>query len=574
MRRVPLGLWGLAVLSGVLQVLPFPIAGPVPLWRTHICWVALTPLLWALVGNADDGRPIHRLQGAALGYVSGFVWYMGSCYWIYQTMHVYGGLAEPIAAVIVALFSLYVGLYHALFGALVATVRNSRLGRQGALLLVPVLWVAVELARSRITSFPWNLLGVTQVDTPLLLQIAPWTGVCGISFVIAAVNALWLLRISVRERRWTRPALAAVGVAIVAGYTFALLHPRPRAREAETGSATLLQENLDVGAVEEQPLESEEQLLEKFAALSRQPAATLLSGMPEVAGTRVIERPRRLVLNPAQLPPPANGHDGSLVPWLDGAYERSDLVVWPESPAPFREGEPAFREAMRTLARQMGAPVIVGNIGIGQAHDRAKLRGVDTYNSASFIRPDGSFAGRYDKMHLVPFGEYVPYKQLFFFAGSLLAEVGTFEPGVKRDVFASGGHTFGTFICYESIFGDEIREFSKMGAEVLVNISNDGWYGDTSAPWQHLNMVRMRAIESHRWVLRSTNTGISSVIDPEGRVVAAAPRHSRTAIRVPFGYEHDVTFYARHGDWLPWGCAVGTVLAVGFAEWSRRSSIA
>ena len=495
MRRVPLGLWGLAVLSGVLQVLPFPIAGPVPLWRTHICWVALTPLLWALVGNADDGRPIHRLQGAALGYVSGFVWYMGSCYWIYQTMHVYGGLAEPIAAVIVALFSLYVGLYHALFGALVATVRNSRLGRQGALLL---------------------------------------------------------------------------GVAIVAGYTFALLHPRPRAREAETGAATLLQENLDVGAVEEQPLESEEQLLEKFAALSRQPAATLLSGMPEIAGTRVIERPRRLVLNATQMPP-ANGHDGSLVPWLGGAYERSDLVVWPESPAPFKEGEPAFREAMRTLARQMGAPVIVGNIGIGQAHDRAKLRGVDTYNSASFIRPDGSFAGRYDKMHLVPFGEYVPYKQLFFFAGSLLAEVGTFEPGVKRDVFASGGHTFGTFICYESIFGDEIREFSKMGAEVLVNISNDGWYGDTSAPWQHLNMVRMRAIESHRWVLRSTNTGITSVIDPEGRVVAAAPRHSRTAIRVPFGYEHDVTFYARHGDWLPWGCAVGTVLAVGFAEWSRRS---
>ncbi len=561
MRRVPLGLWGLAVLSGVLQVLPFPIAGPVPLWRTHVVWVALVPLLWAILGTAKDGRPISRLQGAALGYASGFVWYVGSCYWIYQTMHVYGGLAKPIAAVIVALFSLYVGLYHALFGGLLATVRNSRWGRQGALLLVPVLWVASELARSRITSFPWDLLGITQVDNPLLRQLAPWAGVCGISFVIAAVNALWLLRISVRERRWTRPALAVVGVAIVAAYTFAVLHPRRRAQPTEAGTATLLQENLDVGAVEVQPPETEGQLMQQFAALSRRPTGELLRGMPETPETRVIRDERTTAL---QIPKGAGS--------LDEAFKPTDLVVWPESPAPFREGEPEFRAALGRLARQMGAPIIVGNIGVEQAHDAAKRKRVDTYNSASFIGPDGRFAGRYDKMHLVPFGEYVPYKQLFFFAGSLLAEVGTFEPGVKRGVFSSGGHTFGTFICYESIFGDEIREFSKMGADVLINISNDGWYGDTSAPWQHLNMVRMRAIESHRWVLRATNTGITSVIDPDGRVFVSTPRHVRTAIRVPFGYEHDVTFYARHGDWLPWGCAALTVGAVGFAEWSRRTN--
>lgn len=561
----------MAVLSGVLQVLPFPIAGPVPLWRTHVCWIALVPLLWALVGETAEGRPVTRVQGAALGYASGIIWYMGSCYWIYQTMHVYGGLAKPIAAVIVALFSLYVGLYHALFGALVATLRTSRLGRQGALLLVPVVWVAVELARSRITGFPWDLLGVTQVDNPLLRQLAPWTGVCGMSFAVAAVNALWLLRIQVRERRWTRPALAAAGVLLIAGYSVALLHPRAHVPEAETGTATLLQENLDVGAVEVQPTESEGQMLEQFAALSRLPATTLLRGMPEAPGTRRIDRPRRLL---QAVSPPLHGQEAGLGPPSGSVYERSDVVVWPESPAPFREADPAFREAMGRLARQMNAPIIVGNIGIDQAQGRAKLRGATAYNSASFIRPDGSFAGRYDKMHLVPFGEYVPYKELFFFAGSLLAEVGTFEPGVKRDVFSSGGHTYGTFICYESIFGDEIRDFAKMGAEVLVNISNDGWYGDTSAPWQHLNMVRMRAIESHRWIVRATNTGVTSAIDPDGKVIAAAPRHTRTAIRVPFGYEHDVTFYARHGDWLPWSCAAVTVCAVAFAEWSRRGPAA
>ena len=560
MRRVPFGLWGLAVLSGVLQVLPYPIAGPVPLWRTHVVWVALVPLLWALVGKDAAGQPTGRAQGAALGYASGFIWYMGSCYWIYQTMHVYGGLAKPIAAVIVALFSLYVGLYHALFGWLVAMVRNSRLGRQGALLLVPVLWVATELARSRITGFPWDLLGITQVDNSLLRRLAPWTGVEGISLVIAAINALWLLRISVRERRWTRPVMAVTGVALVVGYSFAVLHPKPRARITEGGTATLLQENLEVGAAEVQPPETEEQMLERFSALSRQPSGVLLRGMPETAETQRLVDQRGSML---KLPRGATS--------LEGAFLPTDIVVWPESPAPFKEGEPAFRSALGSLAREMGVPVIVGSIGVDQPRDRTTSLRAELYNSASFIRPDGSFGTRYDKMHLVPFGEYVPYKPLFFFAGSLLAEVGTFEPGVKRGVFRSGGHTFGTFICYESIFGDEIRDFSKMGADVLINISNDGWYGDTSAPWQHLNMVRMRAIESHRWVLRATNTGITSVIDPDGRVVLSTPRHVRTAIRVPFGYEHDVTFYARHGDWLPWGCATVTIASVAFAEWSRRT---
>jgi apolipoprotein N-acyltransferase len=563
MRRVPLGLWGLAVLSGVLQVLPFPIAGPVPLWRTHVCWVALVPLLWALLGKSADGRPIGRVQGAVLGYASGFFWYLGSCYWVYQTMHVYGALPEPVAAMILVLFCLYLGLYHAMFGALVATVRGSRFGRQGALLLVPVLWVATELARARITGFPWDLLGMTQVDNPMLRQLAPWTGVCGISFAIAAVNALWLLRISVRERRWTRPVLAVGGVAVMAAYAVAVLYPRSRPEApGEWATATLLQENLDVGAVETEPRENERQLLEQFAALSRRPVGSVLSGMPEMAGTRTVRRQRTMVL---QLP------EGTTS--LDEAFEPTDLVVWPESPAPFREAEPEFRTAMGLLARQMGVPVIVGNIGLDKVPDQTKRRGYDAFNSASFLRPDGSFAGRYDKMHLVPFGEYVPYKALFFFASSLLQQVGTFEPGAKRGVFAGSGHSYGTFICYESIFGDEIREFSKMGAEVLVNISNDGWYGDTSAPWQHLNMVRMRAIENHRWVLRATNTGITSVIDPDGRVVAAAPRHVRTAIRVAFGYEHDVTFYARHGDLLPWACALLTVGAVAFAEWSRRTAI-
>ena len=245
--------------------------------------------------------------------------------------------------------------------------------------------------------------------------------------------------------------------------------------------------------------------------------------------------------------------------------EHADVVLWPESPAPFEEAQPAFRDTLGELARTMDAPVIVGNIGADRA-EQAIGGKAPLYNSASFVTPDGTFAGRYDKMHLVPFGEYTPFKPLFFFAGHLLDEVGTFQPGAQRRVFGP----FGVFICYESIFGNEVREFPKLGAAVLINLSNDGWYGDTSAPWQHLNMVRMRAIENHRWVLRATNTGITAAIDPAGHVVAAAPRHLRTAIRVPFFFEHGLTFYVRHGDLFAYTCALASVLLV-FAAALRRA---
>ena len=247
------------------------------------------------------------------------------------------------------------------------------------------------------------------------------------------------------------------------------------------------------------------------------------------------------------------------------------LVVWPEAPNDFFERDPVFRGALSSLAQTVHAPVIVGDIGADP--DRVRQEGYHLYNSAEFIGRDGGLAGRYDKMHLVPFGEYTPYKSLFFFAGSLLQDVGTFEPGTSRKVFHSDGHTYGTFICYESVFPDEVRRFVELGADVLVNISDDGWYGDTSAAWEHLNMVRMRAIENHRWVLRATNTGVTAAIDPYGRVVTAAPRNQRTSVRVAFDYEHDITFYAAHGDWFAYLCSVVTVVAVGFALVSKTSKL-
>ena len=481
---------------------------------------------------------------------------MGNCYWIYQTMYLYGGLGKPIAAGILILFSLYLGLYHALFGTLIAAFR-SRFGRIGTLLLVPFAWVAVELARARITGLPWDLLGIAQVDNPVLTRLAPITGVYGISFVVAAVNALFLLRIRIRERRFTRPLLTLAGVVIIVAYVIALHFIATPTASPTTATATLVQENIEVGAANTGPQPGTRQYLESFSYLSRYPSSHYLLGIPELPGTQSVYLIHRRTAEGAGLQTP--------IP------TPTNLIVWPESPAPFQDVDPQFLASMQSLAREAHAPIIVGNTGF-EPNSQTKS-GYTPYNRASFISPDGAYVGHYDKMHLVPFGEYVPYKQLFFFAKDLLNEVGTFEPGAHRSVFPSGGHTYGVFICYESIFGDEIRQYAKQGADVLINISNDGWYGNTSAPWQHLNMVRMRAIENHRWILRATNTGVTAAINPFGRVTAAAPRHIRTSICVRFGYEHDLTFYSKYGDLFAYACAFVITVSLIFSLIGRITKI-
>ena len=545
MRHIPTRLWALAVLSGALQILPFPIAGPVPPWRTAICWIALAPLLAALLpADAESRRP--RLRDAALlGYCSGFIWYFGNCYWIYRTMHYYGGLSRPAAAGILVLFCLYLGLYHALFGVLITAFRRIRPGRSVALLLSPFAWVAVELARSRITGFPWDLLGIAQVDNPLLTRLAPITGVYGISFIIAAVNIVWLMKVRVRQQRYTRPLLVAGCVVILAIYITGLRRVTRPTHEGTEAVATLVQQNLEVGepALDAGPPLTENEKLAAFSQLSLFPAMSYCAGIPELPSAQCIhvETPGQSLAQPAA----------------------TNLIVWPEAPNDFTERDPQFRGALSSLARAADAPIIAGDTSIDPDH--AAPSGYHLYNSAEFIRADGSLAGRYDKMHLVPFGEYTPYKNLLFFAGSLLQDVGTFEPGKQRNVFTTGGHTYGTFICYESVFPDEVRQFTDLGAEVLINISDDGWYGDTSAAWEHLNMVRMRAIENHRWVLRATNTGVTAAIDPVGRVTRSAPRHERTSLRAGFDYERDITFYAAHGDWFAYLCSLVTAAALAFA---------
>jgi apolipoprotein N-acyltransferase len=257
----------------------------------------------------------------------------------------------------------------------------------------------------------------------------------------------------------------------------------------------------------------------------------------------------------------------------DGKALLPTVVIWPEAPSHFVSTDPFFRSSMAQLAAASKAPLIVGSLGVEP--NRASERGYSLYDSASFFDATGESVGRYDKIHLVPWGEYIPFKEFFSFAQKLTEGVGDMDRGSERSVLATGGHHYGVFVCYESIFGDEVRQFVRDGAEVLVNISNDGWYGDSSAPWQTLNMTRMRAIENHRWLLRSTNTGITTAIDPRGRVGIEAPRHVREAFAFSFMFEpsSDLTFYTRHGDWFAGLCALVAGLAAVWASFARTRRV-
>jgi apolipoprotein N-acyltransferase len=528
-RSIPSRAWILVGFSALLQVLIFPMAGPVPALRTAIAWFALIPFLAALLLTTRNGTPLNLKQTALLGYVCGILWYAGNCYWIYQTMNIYGGMPKPVALGVLILFSLYIGLYHSLLATLLALVHRSRFGIHGALLVTPFAWVAVELARGRITGFPWDLLGVSQVDNLLLTRIAPFAGVMSLSFILAAVNACFTAAIFTRgKKRILLFASAAVIALILQSGT-----PFSRHAFADTTDqlAILMQDNIEVGkmATPQDYLAPDDEI-RLFSQLSEHPTTYSTLTQPTV-------------------------------------------VIWPEAPADLYSFDPYFLQQLGRLTRSLNVPGIIGTLGV----DRTNLnqRGYFKYDSASLFDPDGAFRGRYDKVHLVPWGEYVPFKAFFgFFVTKLTKDAGDMDPGTQRTVFDSAGHRYGIFICYESIFGDEIRQFTLNGAQVLVNISDDGWYGDTGAPWQHLNMTRMRAIENRRWLLLDANTGVTTSIDPLGRTVAQAPRHTRGAYAFPFAFASGLTFYTRHGDWFAWLCALVTLASIAAATLLSNDKIA
>jgi apolipoprotein N-acyltransferase len=530
--------WGLTLISAVLQVAIFPL--PNFYW---LAWIAVTPLIVAILRarapetlqlQLDDQAhllPATPRQGFVLGYLCGILWFAGTCYWIFDTMHRYGGLPVPAAVLALILFCMYVGLYHGMFGLLMALVAGSNLSGSkvggskttawGAsirrtLVAAPFLWVAVELARTRITAFPWELLGYAQTGNFALTRIATFTGVYGLSFEIMLVNSVFAAAfLAAKERR--KRLLGAACAAVVILQTGQWLAPPPVVADH---TALLVQPDIPIQTGEMWTKDYFEGTLRDLTAISLHPSG-------------------------------------------ERAGQRYNLIVWPESPSPFYTNDPLFRDAVSALARQSGTWVVAGSIGITPAMHATMNAAMNTggessqiFNSAALVSPQGEWVGRYDKIHLVPFGEYLPSPQVFAFAGGLTKEVGEFQRGASRTPLDAGGQRLGMFICYESIFPDEVRQGPLQGAQVLVNVSNDGWYGDSGAWKQHLQQTQMRAIENERWLLAATNTGMTASVDPYGRIVAATPRKVRTALAAPYALSSSTSFYTRHGDWFAYLCAI------------------
>jgi apolipoprotein N-acyltransferase len=523
-RQIHRSSWLLVGLSALLQVFIFPLPG-----LYVLSWLSLAPLILALlraqpageleVAGAPRLQPAKPADAFLLAYVCGILFYAGTCYWIFDTMRLYGGLNAPLALLVVFLFCCYLGLYHGAFGLLLS-VLAARNNYRRALVMAPFLWVAVELARTRVTGFPWNLLGISQVDNVALCRIAAWTGVYGISFEIMLVNvALAAAFIVPKEKRGTMFA-AGLAAAVVLQAGRLIEPPSAKAERA----ALLVQQNIPVAA-------------DWSPAYFRQTLADLSELTQKSISTN--------------------------------APTKIDLVVWPESPAPFFTNDRHLRSAIGDLAREIKTPIVMGSIGSDAPtpNEQAPL-----FNSAALINANGELVARYDKIHLVPFGEYLPFPSLLSFAGGLTNEVGQFGSGTSRRPLDANGEKLGVFICYESVFPDEVRQFANNGAQVFVNISNDGWYGDSGAYAQHLNQTRMRAIENDRWLLSATDTGVTASIDPLGRISARVPRKERIALVASYALTSVTTFYTRHGDWFAYACAIISVGA--FVErlvFSRKS---
>jgi len=487
-----------AALSGLLQVLCFPRFSIL-----YLAPIALVPLLLAVVA-ARDAR-----ERFLLGWVSGMAFWGGACYWIYDVMHGYAGLAGPAAAAIFTAFFIAKGLHSAAFAALSGPL----LKRPWALPAVAALWVAIE-GTHQYLGFTWLLLGNAGVSMAALARLAPFTGVHGLSFLFVMMNVAVALLI------WRRPRRESAALLVLP-----LLFLLPALPEGEEGDRVvrLVQPNVH-------PDE-------------------MIRGWTAERGRQHLERMLELSTRQAEQIDPAP----------------AELLIWPEYsvPAYYFDSE-VSREFMEQVARESGAHFIFNTMAFEDTHD-----GRRPLNSAVTLDPQGRFISRYAKIFRVPFGEFVPWP-FSAFVDKITLAAGDFLPGEDVAVAQLGEHGVGTFICYESVFARGVRLFVAGGAEVLVNISNDSWYGRSAARHQHLLIARMRAIENGRYLIRATNDGITTVINRAGQITAPLPSFEQGVIVSRYAYSDKLTWFARFGEWFWY---VSLLAAAAFLFLGRRDII-
>ncbi|GAB7026284.1 apolipoprotein N-acyltransferase [Geotalea toluenoxydans] len=491
----------LAVVSGILLALSFPKPG------LSICvWFAFVPLFLA-VGKKDPKTAFR------LGFICGLTAYGGILYWVNIVMTTYGKLPLVVSFCLYLLLSAYIALY---VGIIAYLVNRGEKAGISSVFSFPFLWVGFEFIRAFVlTGFPWASLGHSQYRTLPLIQISDVTGVYGVSFLIALANIIIyrIIKGLVRKEAVAYPARSGfiflVLMALTIGYGFYRLN---QAEQGEPLKVVLVQGNIPQDVKWDPAFQ--ESTVGIYERLTRKACAS--------GGT---------------------------------------LVVWPESALPFYfQTEEQYAARVRSLAAEMKSCLVVGSPAFEK-----KDEGIRYLNSAFLLSPSGEVLGRSDKMHLVPFGEYVPLQKLFPFVNKLVAGIGDFSPGSKVVPLNTGKGEIGVLICFEGIFPELAREYVRAGSRLLVNITNDAWFGKSSAPYQHLSMTVFRAVENRVPLVRAANTGISSVIDSKGHIRGMTTLFKETFLsgEVRFGMKR--TIYNRFGDVFAWSClllSVGMIVRI------------
>lgn len=505
----------LAFVSGILLILGFP-----PFDFYPLAWIALIPLLISLWEK--------RIKTSFfLGTLTGFVYFAGTIYWIFNSIYFYSNVSVVLGVLLLIALCLYLGVYVGIFSMLFNFL--SRRSRFPALFLVPVIWVTLEFLRTyALTGFPWSVLGYSQYKFLVLIQISDITGVYGVSFLVAALNgavfdvvAYWPKRLSRMPLfgRWPMTIGLLILTLII---TLSLSYGMWRLKTNEEGPkirASVIQGNF----------EQDKKWDVNFQR-------------------RIIDTYKRLTIK--------------------AASDSPDLIVWPETAVPFIFGN---NESLTTeiveFQKSLDTHLLFGSVGIRGVKDNK----YQLSNSAVLISPDGEVLSVYDKIHLVPFGEYVPLRKFLPFIEKLVVGIGDFKPGKEYTIMDVPPAKISNLICYEIIFPGLVRKFADKGANLFVTITNDAWFGSTSAPYQHFSMAVFRAIENRAPVLRAANTGISGFIDAKGRIKRKSDIFVEAVLTDDLTIESfKKSFYSRYGDLFAFLCIISSVLLIADNIYPKR----
>lgn len=478
----------LAILSGLLLTAGFPQPG-----MYYISWVALLPLLLAL-------RQKAARRAFFLGFLCGLVHFFTVLFWIRHAIYHYGGLPDILAILILFLLCLILAPYPAVFALIAWKWEKSPLLWVFGL---PFVWTALEWLRTftPFSGFPWASIGYSQTPVNMLIQAADITGVYGISWLIVLANTVITGFFLNYYRKIGIPVLVCCIVAVLLYGSARIPEIRSLQESAAPFSVSVIQGNIQQGEKWDPAIIGE--TLKQYAQYSLE----------------AIE-----------------------------ADPKTEILFWPESAMPFFYGvDEKLTSELNSIIKATGKPVLFGSDGVTRVEGKPGL-----LNRAYLVDGNGVIKGAYDKQHLVPFGEYVPLSQILFFVRHLVTGEVEFVPGGNPGPLFLDEHPMGILICYEVIFPGISRETVRRGAEMLMNMTNDAWYGDTGGPYQHLEMSKWRAIEFRVPLVRSANTGISAVIDATGNELGRLPLNSGGFLTRTIHPIRSSSFYMRHGDAFAW----------------------